>query len=374
MKVDIRDTEALSALSLGALRAYLQTRMWREGERWGDRATIFTKEGTERSWEIIVPLRDTIGGYAAGMAEAIATLAVVEERSQLDVFADVKGAGSDAIHLHAVNGHGNKALSLPQSAELLGDAYGMLAAAARSVDQPRLAYRGKLSAEVKEFLDTVQPLSGLFLGYNLTLHSPVRPRIGDAQQDLFGEQDPFARRTTRRLAEALQHADAAAADALAEDSLEPFDRAVEYGVSANLCDSVAAMATQSGGIGIDLTWARVRPADPPAAQFLFSDAAAGVLQEAARSFRANEPLLDEAVTGQVIRLERDIHEFDGRAVVLFVRERRPMRLLVQFEQAAYNTVIRAFQERCTVRMDGDIYRTGNTFELRTPRNLQLLDS
>ena len=93
MKVDIRDAEALSSLSLSALRAYLHARGWREGERWGERATIFAKEAGGRSWEILVPLRDTIGGYAAGMAEAIATLAVTEERSQLDVFADVKAAG-----------------------------------------------------------------------------------------------------------------------------------------------------------------------------------------------------------------------------------------------------------------------------------------
>lgn len=374
MKVDIRDVGALSALSLSALRAYLHTRGWHEGERWGNRATIFTKEAGGRNWEVLVPLHDTIGGYAAGMAEAIGTMAVVEERSQFDVFADVKGAGADTIRLQAVNGHGNTALSLPQSSELLNDAYRMLAAAARSVDHPRFAYRGKLSADVKEFLDTVQPSPSLSHGYNLTLHSPVRPRIGEAQHDLFGEQEPFARRTTRRLADALAHVDAATADALAEDSLRPFDQAVEFGVSANLCDSVAAMAQRSGGIEIDVAWASVRPTDPPVARFQFSRAAAGILEEAARSFRLNEPYLDESVTAQVVRLERDIHEFDGRAVLLYVRDKRPMRLLVQFEQHAYGDVIRAFTDRSTLCLDGDIYRTGNTFELREPRNLRLLDS
>lgn len=372
MKVDIRDVEALSALSLSALRAYLHMRGWQEGERWGGRATIFSKEAGGRNWEVLVPLRDTIGGYAAGMAEAIATMAVVEERSQLDVFADLKGAGADTIHLQAVNGHSNKALSLPQSSGLLNDAFRMLAAAARSVDHPRFAYRGKLSADVKEFLDTVQPSPGLFHGYNLTLHSPVRPRIGEAQQDMFEEQEPFARRTTRRLAEALAHVDTAAADALAKDSLEPFDQAVDFGVSANLCDSVAAMAQQSGGVEIDVAWASVRPTDLPVARFQFSPAAAGVLEEAAKSFRLNEPFLDEAVTAQVVRLERDIDEFDGRAVLLYMRDKRPMRLQVQFGQAAYGDVIRAFTDRSTVRLDGDIYRAGNIFELRQPRNLRLL--
>ena len=186
MNVDIRDAQALSALSLGALRAYLHKREWQEGERWGNRATIFTKEARGRGWEVIVPLHDTIGGYAAGMAAAIATMAVVEERSELDVFADVK--------------------------------------------------------------------------------------------------------------------------------------------------------------------------------------------EAAESFRANEPFLDEAITAQVVRLEREADDFDGRAILLYMREGHPMRLKVRFDEAAYGDVIQAFRDRCAVSVVGDIHRAGNAFELQSPRNLRILDA
>ena len=94
MKVDIRDAEALSALSLSALRAYLHVRAWHEGEQGWPRHDLH--EGSVRS-ELggACSPQDSIGRYAAGMAEAIATMAVVEDRSQLDVFADLKGAGAD---------------------------------------------------------------------------------------------------------------------------------------------------------------------------------------------------------------------------------------------------------------------------------------
>ena len=94
MNVQIQDREALSSLSIAGLRAYLDSRGWSNEGRWGERpATIFAKEHDGRAWEIIVPHRDTVGGYAEGMAEAVGVLAAVEERSQLEVFHDLACTG-----------------------------------------------------------------------------------------------------------------------------------------------------------------------------------------------------------------------------------------------------------------------------------------
>ena len=72
---------------------------------------------------------------------------------------------------------------------------------------------------------------------------------------------------------------------------------------------------------------------------------------------------------QVVRLEREPEEFDGRARILYVREGRPIRIEVEFEEETYGTVIRAFEQREPISVDGDIYRVGNVYELRNPRNL-----
>ena len=98
MIVQIRDRAALSSISIVSLRAYLVSRGWNNEGQWGERpVTIFANESGGRTWEILVPNRDTIRGYAEGMAEAVSVLAAVEERSQLDVYYDLKGAGNDVI-------------------------------------------------------------------------------------------------------------------------------------------------------------------------------------------------------------------------------------------------------------------------------------
>lgn len=378
MNVQIRDRSALLSLSITSLRAYLHARDWQNLGQWGQRpATVYAKELDGRTWEIIVPHQDTVGGYAAGMAEAVAVLAVVEERSQLDVFHDLASTSADVIRLSSMNGTAKVPLSLRQSTEFLNDSYNLLAAAARSAERARATHRGPLSANVADFLGHVRPLPGYYEGYELTLHSPV-PMGLETQPPLELGDDfypPFPRLATLKLAEALEHSTAAVTTAMTEGSLAAFDRAVPHGVSANLCDAVAELAREGEGVEISVAWAEVRPQlqhPSPASTFRFTSHSADILDEAARSFRLNEPFLDESVVAQVVQLAREPEAFDGRATILYVREGRPIRMQTEFGEETYNTVISAFKEREPIKLDGDIYRVKNSFELRNPRNLSLV--
>ena len=301
MKVQIRDRNALSSLSVGNLRFYLISHGWNDEGPWGNRpATIYTKERGGQNWEILAPSRDTLGDHVESMAEAVKVLAEVENRSQLDVFYDLSAAGSDVIRMRAVNGAVGKSLSLPQSARLVREAYSLLVAAARATENPQAVYRGKPSAVVAQYLDEVRLVPGYGEGYALTLHAPVlmgngapissknqKSPVGMGVREHFGG-DLYApsRRVTDTLARALEYANEAIAETRTGDEFKLFARAVRYGVSARLCDSVAKLAMMGRGIKIDIVWADGRPSD--AAHFRFSEQSADILLDAAKFFRANK--------------------------------------------------------------------------------------
>ncbi len=370
MKVQIRDSAALSSISISSVRAYLNSQGWTDAGIWGERPiNVFATERHGRTWEILVPHRDTIGGYAENMAETVAVLAAMEDRSQLDIFNDLSAAGADVIRLRSMNGIAKEPLSLRRSADLLRYAYDMVAYAARAVESPRAAYRGGLSSEVAEYLDKVRPIPGYYEGYSLTLHSPVAADIERRQEFWGSESVPFARLATDKLASALDHAGAAVSEAVSADSLEPFGAVVKHGVSANLCGSVAELAHRGKGVEIHLGWAGIRPAGVPNRKFEFSTHSADVLQEAAKFFRVNEPSFDERITAQVVGLEREPHEFDGKADLLAHRDGRLTRIKVEFAKDSYDNVIQAFKDQTEISLSGDIHRVGNTYELHNPRNL-----
>ena len=370
MLVQIRDSAALSSISIVSLRAYLNSREWTDAGVWGERPiTIFAREHDGRTWEILVPHQDTIAGYAENMAETVAVLAEMEGRSQLDVFYDLSATSCDVVRLHSLNGVAKEPLSLRRSADLLQDSYGMLGYAARSVDTPRAAYRGGPNAEVADYLDNVRPIPGYAEGYSLTLHSSVPVGIG-TQKDLWGnEQLPFARRVTNRLAEALGYAENAVPETIRTDTLDPFIDAKNYGVSANLCDSVAELVKRGKGIEINLNWAGVRPANIQTARFPFSINSAEILDEAAKFLRTNEPSYAEPIRAQVVRLEREPDEFDGRADILTSRDGQLTRIKVEFPESSYDMVIEAFRDHRLISLTGDIHKIGNRYELRQPRDL-----
>ncbi len=372
MRVEIQDAKALASLSLVSLRSYLKSHGWIDEGAWGGgRATLYLKEHGGQTWDILLPMRDTVADYARSMADAVSAISKIEERSQLEVFHDLKSTGADVIRIHSLNGHDHGALSLDQSSNLLKDAHGMLTSAARAAERPQATYRGRMSVDVAAYLRKVQPMSDYYEDYRLTLYSPVPAKFG-TQDDLFDENfnTPFSRRATLKLAEALKHTSESVSEAIIKDNLDSFNQGVSSGVSANLCDSLASLADDGHGIAINLSWAGVRPSDIPDSQFQFSHDSAGVLQEAAKALRSNEPLLDESIIAHVVKLKREPNEFDGKATISYVRDdARAIRINVEFEQPNYDVVIRAFQERTPIKVDGDIYRVSRGYELRRPHNL-----
>lgn len=372
-----QNRSALQSLSALNIRAYLNSHGWTDEGPWGrrERGALYIKEDGARAWDIVLPYMDTVSDYSRRVAEAITTLAQAEERSELDVYHDIANTGADVIRLLSRNGRAEEPISLRQAAELLSGSYAMLSAAARSTERPQSVHRGSISAEVSRYLDSVRPLPNHFDGYTLALHSPAPVLVG-MQRDLGDDyRPPFSRRATLRLKEALESISEAIGEAIAQDTLEPFEKAVTSGVSANLCTAVADLAENGSGIDIILNWAEERPANVENQRFPFSANSAQILKDVAISFRKNEPSTGELITGHVARLDREPPDkFDGNAVILSTRDESQVRIRVEFKETDFAKVIQAFRDLAPISLVGDVHRDGRAYELRNPRNLSLLSN
>jgi hypothetical protein len=90
MRVQIRDRDALSRLSLVDVRAYLTSRGWNVKGRYGSVGMIYSRTTADgRELELLLPAREELGDYAARMGDVIEVLSEVEGRDQLSVFSDL---------------------------------------------------------------------------------------------------------------------------------------------------------------------------------------------------------------------------------------------------------------------------------------------
>lgn len=366
--------ENTSSLPLWSIKSYLKSHGWVYDGSWGNRGAIHATEREGQAWELLVPLNDAVSDYSDVSARIVSVLAEVEERSEFDIFSELVATGSDVIRIGSTNGHIEGALSIYDSSGLHNDAHDLLAQAARAAEQPKAAYLGRYSDNVRNYLDSVVPLTEHFRGFALSLHSPVEPIIGE--QPAFEDTDygSFARKTTSKLASALASANTIVDHVYSMDRApDDYEDAVAAGVSANLCECVASLAESGNGVDISVHWAPTRPVEHFGRPIRFTRNTVGILKQVANDIRTKQPSYDEYlegyVVGNVVQLNREPHEFDGRATILAELGGRVVPMNVTFAEDDYGTVISAFQDRLRISVRGDVYRSGGSYELRAPRSL-----
>lgn len=378
MKVEIRDSDALSKLSLVDVRAYLESQGWQQAGRYGTVATIYVKRisGTKHL-EILLPLHEQFGDYPQRMSDVVAVLAESEGRSQLSVFNDLVKSGFDVVRFRAPEAGDAGTIRLEHGVLLYDRALDLVAAASNAAIKPKRAYRGAKFDQTREYLQQLRLGQTEIGSYVLTVLSPVPPMLESPELVLFPDlelgEEPFPRTVTRTLDRALRATKGAVSEAVATGKLDPFEAAVSDGVSANLCDAIARLAEQDSGIQVSISWSRVRRPPGPRVIYAFTQDNARVLSEAAHAFRDREPLPDTTIEGFVVGLHREQEEFDGKAKIRGFVGNQVRTLTAQFLLPDYSKVVRAHDQKLRVRIDGDLVRRGPLQILENARNLVVFD-
>ncbi len=378
MKVRITDLKALSQLSLVDVRGYLNAQGWIQSGRYGKVATIFSKTGLDNEQqEILLPLKEEFADFSARMADVVGTLADIENRTEVAIYRDLVKSGFDVVRFRAPDADDSGTIQFESGVALYDQARDLVAAAANAALKPKRAYRGSDPSRTKGYLDTLRLGQTEIGSYVLTVLSPVPPTLHSEQYSMFPDlesgEEPFQRTVTKKLAQALQAAKNATQEATATGRLDPFEAAVDAGVSSNLCDAIAKMVERRSGLDISLTWSLVRPSDIASQLFTFTPDNARVLAEAATLFREREPEADVTIEGFVVGLDRQPDRFEGKAKIRGFVGDRAKTLVTQFPSAEYTKVVRAHDEKLRVRVDGELVRRGQVHWLENARNLMVIE-
>ncbi|MEG4441447.1 hypothetical protein QUB47_17445 [Microcoleus sp. AT9_B5] len=91
MKVTVRDLEVFKSLDVNVIIAYLQKNGWHEHSRiYDNKGAIWVKKNDAGDvFDIGLPLTREFADYPARMGDAIKTLEVSENRSQLEILSDL---------------------------------------------------------------------------------------------------------------------------------------------------------------------------------------------------------------------------------------------------------------------------------------------
>lgn len=259
----LREEVAQRNLSTIDVATYLRTRGWERLEHPSRDVSYWRRVvGTER-FEVLLPHHHEWSDHLDLLTALVDTLARAERRSALSLLHDLSTATCDVIRLRAVAGPSSDGtIGVGDGLRLVDCLRRVALAAACTAVEPRRAYHKRKFTEATRFVDRLrlgQTERGSFV---LTALSSVTPAL--TEDPSSQEPDPFERKVTRTLAQALSGLEAAALQGSLENQIEPFEREVERGVSADLCEAIALLGESEviEQVDFEIAWSPVRPAPP----------------------------------------------------------------------------------------------------------------
>ena len=387
MKVQVIDQQALTSLVSRNIRLYLRMHGW---ERQSEAAAMPTDlvtvpdvwelKTTEGTYEVIAPSSIEARDYRDRVAELLRTVAISEDRSELDLFRDMKTVSYDVQSVH-------KHFPLPSGTAPLRDvadtflaAQAMFSASVAALETPRLVLPARPPSRTSELLKRVLAGPTREGSYVISIWVPVPPRLTqDEDMVLFDdEHDPFERQATKHLNQALLASRAAVSEALnRDDGLDAFLRRKDEGVSANLCEALVGLAGEEGlGFEVQFAWALDRPVTDIKSRVSFSEEAIPVLCEAAREMRAKLPEDEVRFRGNVVRLHREEQLGSGEVTiagwVVDDSQGKMRRVALDLSEPDYQQAIQAHKSFSDVEVVGSLFQRGTRTYLKDVRGFEVV--
>ena len=364
MKAMIRDKEAIQAISPMDAASYLRAKDWHQIQS-GERASLWsTRDG---AFEVFLPLDTTAGDYALRMGDLLQTLALAEERSQIQIYRDLLTIGFDAVRIRVddpemVDG----SLPLEQYTQIAQKTRELILSAACSVIEKRPVWHTRKPAKALEHMRRVRIGQSEQGSYIITILCRVTPHLY-VESDVEPEET-FERQVTLNLANLLHKLEQASGEAVARQELAAFAPAIKEGVSANLCEAVAGFWGEESNkrqLEFLFSWSPARPvALGVLSKVRFSSDRAPLLRAAGKQMREMSAFSDVELVGPVIKLERAKDAETGKATLFCNFEEKQIRVAVELGGDLYRVATRAHEEGYLVTLRGTLQREGRIFSIK----------
>jgi hypothetical protein len=376
MNIDIRDPHALRAIQPADAALYLRSHNWLQGHTEPGRASYWTLTQNGEEYEALLLLDVQLRDYALRMGELLKNLALVENRSQGEIYSDLLATGSDVIRVRICDPESSDgSLSIEDHAQISQKTRDLILAAACSATEYRPVWHSRKPAPALEYLRSVRIGQSERGSYVLTINSPVPPFLHD-QRQIVDTQETFERHVTQTLAHALHALNLAAEEAALTQEMAGFDRAINQGVSANLCDAVVGLwgtASTQRRLEFQFSWSPARQVPPDMIhRVTLAPDRRAFIQAAARQMREREPVEQFELRGPVVKLERAEGSSEGKVTLVGLVDGRQVRVVMQLADDAYTLAVDAHREGLILRAVGQLHKEGRGYLLRDPATVAVM--
>jgi len=263
MKVTIQDDDVLKAIEPLQVATYLQAAGWKQESKDDDKSSTWVKINPSEELILNLPLKPDIRYFNHRIAEVLKIISDAENRSELDIFNDIRYSWSDVVRFYINNSDVIKgSLLLVDSIRILASIKEMLLWVACSTINPKAYFPEKLAQAVSyaSRLRTVQTDQGF--SYVFTIISPLIPVQNQVENvALPVSSNSFERQVVQRFALALDNFRSQAEKEIYQENLGFVSVDNMSAISANFCQSVLQMNdfNKNNGLDVRISWSSLLP-------------------------------------------------------------------------------------------------------------------
>lgn len=375
MNITIQDKKAIATIRPLEVATYLRASGW-EQYRSLSNASLWSKNlANGEPVDALLPLDTSVGDYSLRMGELLQLLSDVEERSQYEIFSDLLTTFADVIRARIDDAElRDGSMPIELHSQIAQRARDLVLAAACSAIQKRAVWHSNKPRQAIEQTKRVRIGQSERGSYVFSIVSRVSPELHSPANGMLIETDePFERQVTQMLATSLFAMDSAAAEAATTGEFEAFNKAVELGVSANLCEAIAGFwgdDDRDRRVEFSFSWSPARRIGISVPKRIsFESDRIMVIREAARVMKEFSPSEDFELEGAVVKLERENAERPGRVTVIGLIDDKPKRVMLALADPHYGIAIKAHEQQLPFRCVGTLKREGRGHTLLDPRDV-----
>jgi hypothetical protein len=300
----------------------------------------------------------------------------VENKPISNILTDIINENSDILRVR-VEGldTADGTIFLNSGIDLVQSVKNLIISAACSTHEPRPVYSNRKFKIATEFSDKVrlgQTERGSFV---VTAHTPIQ----FDQLSLTDEvEPPFERKVTETLYNAINIAKKATISSREDGSLKSFEKGVEGGLSANLCESIIGMARADAGtrISFDMNFSPNLPtriSSPETVDFDLENV--NMLEKAAAHYREVAPVNDFQLEGFVEVLKRKQESDIGKIEIICSNpeEVKGRRVKIGLENEDYKLAVDAHNRRLLASCEGELISEGKFLSLKDYKDFQIIE-
>lgn len=286
MRARITDSAALRKISPSQIMAYLRSKGAKQVGKFSDKAAIWTL-GKE---EFLVPLAAEFADYAYRVADILAALERVEERSQLEIMDDLQEVGFDVVRIGRFpRDETSEAPGIMRAVDFLAHARDLLMTAAFAAATRKACSPAERSQDAERFMQSVRLGKMEGYGFAVRLLAPVAAE----RKSTDSTAEPYAlyeRSVVPILQESLETLCLAEQKAREGGSAELFEKSAAREDLAKLCAALTGIrkALDSKCLEIGITYSATRSQHLPCARICVEERYFPVIEAVSNAIRENE--------------------------------------------------------------------------------------